>query len=514
MSYTKFVTSAVFVCCLAGFYFVGSNVRANEPELYFYPEQKWSVKRVNLGDDEHPICSISNQLNNGYIVEMSGDDRGFSSLDINFRQKAFDVGLNYEVELLVPGISRIVVPARATKQSTITSDLTDHLVFAKEMSNAGVMDIQIRDNEFRLYLTGLKAKMPTYNECTSTSESVGIALNTDDSSADNSEITLAAPMPSEELLNTAISNVPAASAPEEFVPPQPAVVAGVAPPPPPISTPVENDILAMDSATKARPVADGEPRYIDVLAEKLKQDSNNYKPAAPANENNEQSIVAPEASSLTLAEPVKTSNISRKNYKSPKIVSTVTRKVIAEVIDLSNESVPSSKSIASADNVAEQLSQIEPASSSASGQAANYDGAGFVDMRNKISSLEKEVKMLNDKNTMLDEELRLALKDAEDERVSVSSDNWNLERATMRYNEAERQIKRIGRQLQTQRAQCELEKTDLENMLFDPKLTSQQQLTKLSSMEAALDDTKANLYRQQRQYEERIKLLEQQLSAQ
>ncbi len=504
MSYTKFVTSVSFVCCLAGFYFVGGNVHANEPELYFYPEQKWSVESTDLGAEDRPICTISNQLNNGYIVEMTGDAEGFTTLNLDFRQNAFQKGMKYEVQLLVPGISRIVVPAIATKKTTITSDLSEHTDFSKEMGNAGVMDIQIRDNNFRLYLTGLKSKMSTYNECTSTAESVGIAaLDTDDSSD------TIAPMPSEALLSSPSS--PA----EEYVPPQPLAVAGVAPPPAATPTPIiDHSVLVMDSTSKARPTADGKPRYIDLLAEKLKQNSSDYRPTGNNNADSSAATSdASDSSSLASAEPVKTSSITRDNFKSPKIVRTVSRDVIPGVIDFSNNSRASSEALASADDVATRLSQIEPASGSTSAQAANYDGAGFVDMRNKISSLEREVNLLNDKNLMLDEELRMTLKDAENERISVSSDNWNLERATMRYNEAERQIKRIGRQLQTQRAQCELEKTDLENMLFDPKLTSQQQLTKLSSLEAALDSTKSDLYRQQRQYEERIKLLEQQLTA-
>jgi len=512
MSYTKFVTSVSLVCCLTGFYLVGNAVHANEPELYFYPEQKWSVKRLNPDDNSHPICTISNQLNNGYIVEMSGSADGFSAINIDFRQNAFQQGSKYEMKFLVPGVSRIVVPSKAVKQSMVASDLTGHLDFAKELSNAGVMDIQIRDNDFRLYLTGLKAKMPVYNECTSTSRNDSIALNNDSNNSSGS------PMPSNDLLNSSASS----SDLGEYTPAQPKTVAGVAPPPPPVAFPVKDapDTLAMDSASKARPNASGEPRYIDVLAKKLKRESKNYQPIDNSNNSSDPASAKSTDNSLNNskasagAAPVKTSHITRENMKSPKSVQTITRNETPIVMDFTDSAKPSNDRLASANNVATRLSKIEPASNAASGKPAKFDGAGFVDMRNKISSLESQIKLLTDKNSMLDEELKISLKDAEEERVSVSSDNWNLERATMRYNEAERQIQRIGRQLQTQRSQCEIEKTDLENMLFDPKLTSQQQLAKLSSMEAELDRTTSDMRRQQRQYEERIKLLEQQLGAQ
>ena len=114
-------------------------------------------------------------------------------------------------------------------------------------------------------------------------------------------------------------------------------------------------------------------------------------------------------------------------------------------------------------------------------------------------------------HNLLDTELKTSLKDSEDERLSVSSDNWNLERATMRYNEAERQIKRLGRQLQAARQQCTSEKQELETMLFDPKVTEQSQLAKLSAMEQELASAQSELQGIQRKYEERIRLLEAQL---
>ncbi len=128
--------------------------------------------------------------------------------------------------------------------------------------------------------------------------------------------------------------------------------------------------------------------------------------------------------------------------------------------------------------------------------------------------MEARIGTLLNKNKLLDEELKSTLLDAKSEQRSVSSDNWNLERATLKFNESERQALRLGRQLQTQKAQCQKEKSELESMLFDPKLTNQQQLASLAALESDLDTAKSTFYRQQRQYEERIRLLEQQLNAQ
>ncbi|MCK5375117.1 MAG: hypothetical protein KAJ40_07525 [Alphaproteobacteria bacterium] len=462
MSYTRYVTSILFVCFVAGFYFVCNVVHADEPKLYFYPELKWSVKRLNPDNDAPPVCSISNQLNNGYTVEMSGNSAAFDTLKIDFSQNVFQKGLKYEVQYLVPGASRLIVASKAEKPSMITSNLTQYPTFAEELSNVGVMDIQIRNNRFRLYLTGLKAKMAAYNKCVS-------GAQVSDAHPQQDQIK------------------------EKYTPSQSAS-ASIAPPPPAIS-----------NEEKTAYTKQNEPSYIENLAKKLSRGNQNYEATSLVRTNNKGQME---------------SKIRKSHVQSPAPVYTITKNKEPIVLDLTKSNADSmltnisnyktvvkSKSVKT---VTEKVAQIKPASGTVSGQSSNNN---FVDMRNKISSLEQKIKSLTDKNEILNDELMTTLQDGEKERLSVSSDNWNLERATMRYNEAERQTQRLGRQLQTQQAQCNLEKSELEEMLFDPKLTSQQQLTKLSSLEKKLDQAKANIYNQKLQYEARIMALKQKLGA-
>jgi len=109
----------------------------------------------------------------------------------------------------------------------------------------------------------------------------------------------------------------------------------------------------------------------------------------------------------------------------------------------------------------------------------------------KIAVLEDKLKMAQQANARLNEELNVTLREGEQERLSISSENWDLEQATKRYNEAERQIKRIGQDLQKERARCAMEKQELEAMLFDPDLTSQEQLARLATLEQELAQAKA-----------------------
>jgi len=111
----------------------------------------------------------------------------------------------------------------------------------------------------------------------------------------------------------------------------------------------------------------------------------------------------------------------------------------------------------------------------------------------KITALETALEKARAENEALNDELKISLKESQQEVMTVESENWNLERATMRFNEAERQMKKLGQQLQKERAQWAMEKKELETMLFDPEVTSQEQLARLSKLEQELNAAKAEL---------------------
>ena len=234
---------------MAGFYFVCNVVHADEPALYFYPELKWSVKRLNPDSNAPPVCAISNRLNNGYTVEMSGKSDAFDTIKIDFNQNAFQKGMKYEVQYFVPGASRLIVASEAEKPSMISSNLKQYSKFAKDLSNTGVMDIRIRNNQFRIYLTGLKSKIAAYNQCVS-----GIQVSS--------------PHSQQGEIN------------EKYTTSQPNTALRVAPPPPPVS---DNEAIEyLDNAhnanahnanieSTAQTTEQNEPRYIEILAEKIEQ---------------------------------------------------------------------------------------------------------------------------------------------------------------------------------------------------------------------------------------------------
>ncbi len=489
----KLLATSLLAACLATTSLISVGVMANDPELYFYPKDKWTVERINNGaaQDTLQTCALSNQLNNGYIIQLAGTSKGFTNLNIDFRQDSFVTNQRYEVKYSVPGIIEKIIPTKAFKKSLLVSDLRHNSEFAEALRTTSVLDVQIRDTQFRLYMTGLEATLPEYMDC----------------------ITPPAAMAATQMEETLIPL---------FSPPKKNISGNIAPPPPILS--LSSDSSSNNAAQQAgakitempahklRPQPSNKPRYTEELARQLKEESEKYKPSiepeALAHTEDTSSML------LSAAEaPLKTTTTTIQKAKSPKPVYHINKlKPISVDLTKAAQQEQPSITVASAmtpapgDDAAQFFAAIEPASGT--------QKSASVDMRNKISDLEQRIGSLLQKNKLLDEELKSTLHDAQDERLSVSSENWNLERATMKFNESERQIMRMGRQIQTQKAQCQQEKTELENMLFDPELTNQQQLASLASLENELDTAKSDFYRQQRQYEERIRLLEKQLNAQ
>jgi hypothetical protein len=148
---------------------------------------------------------------------------------------------------------------------------------------------------------------------------------------------------------------------------------------------------------------------------------------------------------------------------------------------------------------------------------ADFTGAGIetaaggaalgINDKARLAELESLVQKLKAENVALNHELKSTVDASEEERLSIASDNWNLEQATMRFNEAERQIKRLGQELQQERAKCEAEKKDLEASLFDPQITGQEQLAKLAKLEQELTQVKQDMDAQRLRYEEQIRIL-------
>lgn len=106
-------------------------------------------------------------------------------------------------------------------------------------------------------------------------------------------------------------------------------------------------------------------------------------------------------------------------------------------------------------------------------------------LQEKLDAAEKKIQALTQETGKLrDERENILLKKA---------DNWDAEEATRRYNEADREARRLSLLLDEKTSVCNEEKTKLEAMLFDPAVTKVEQISHLASLEEDLQKARQSL---------------------
>ena len=122
----------------------------------------------------------------------------------------------------------------------------------------------------------------------------------------------------------------------------------------------------------------------------------------------------------------------------------------------------------------------------------------------KIADLEVKLAAAQKDNANLAKQLDSQKLQQEDGRLTAVAGDWDLENATKRYNEAEREIRRLAQQLEQERTSCNREKAEIEQMLFDPAVADRQQIERLSKLEDDLNAAQAKLADQQKQVQEAV----------
>lgn len=97
--------------------------------------------------------------------------------------------------------------------------------------------------------------------------------------------------------------------------------------------------------------------------------------------------------------------------------------------------------------------------------------------------LHNDVDMLTSEKTALQTQTATLQKDMESKQLKMSGGSWDLEQATRRYQESQREIVRLGSIIQSQDVKCANEKKDIEYMLFDPAIAAKAQIAMLNSLE-------------------------------
>ena len=533
------------------------------PEVYFYPSQGWNISQNGLQ------CTISSQFNNGFIVRFDGGEKWINRLDIDFRQNAFEAGKSYDVELSVPGVKTKSFKATSANAQAISINLKKQKDFYKALRTSAVMDISLEGNDFRFYLTGFAGSAKEFERCMAGANAP--KPNTMDAPVTQAT---AAPEPStnqnflvnESIAMEAKTKQNAETAVVEILPEDPQPVVQEIPvkevvklgdvPVKDIMTPPVEAVEAPAPRTPEVPEVIGKKRLSEQLAAQINEDPSliDIDEGAPAPRQalkmppqmekiprapepidmikaeetvppmpEETALKAPEEKTEMTAETILFEPAT--NQPTPEPIANVIEEVedIPQPDEAALASIDGAKEVAPApiaapekEVVSYKTPPIKVKKEKLSGEAdfTSAPRPEIQELRKQVLALEDMVGDLKSENRALNDELKTAIRDSEEERLSISSENWNLEQATMRFNEAERQIKRLGQQLQRERAKHNQEKRELETMLFDPQVTNEAQLARLAELENEILKTRRELEDQRARYEERIRALEAQTATQ
>ncbi len=143
----------------------------------------------------------------------------------------------------------------------------------------------------------------------------------------------------------------------------------------------------------------------------------------------------------------------------------------------------------------EQIARLESDNKSLKMTVAQKEDAGADNLATlrQLKETQAQFQAAKAERDLLSAEIASIRKAEGDGRVSIASSNWNLEQATSRFNEAEREIRRLGSAVEQERAKCAVEKKNLEYMLFDPKIAEKEQISRLTTLEEQLAQAKQEL---------------------
>ncbi len=142
-----------------------------------------------------------------------------------------------------------------------------------------------------------------------------------------------------------------------------------------------------------------------------------------------------------------------------------------------------------------QLSQLQNENKALKAQLEGGDAAGMPSMatagksagegsvRDQMRDLKGQLEIIESENKGLKQQLANLQTETEGGQLKVAGGNWDLQQATRRYQESQREIRRLGALLEQDRVKCQQEKKDIEYMLFDPEVAKPAQITMLNSLE-------------------------------
>ncbi|MBL8639792.1 MAG: hypothetical protein JNK24_05500 [Alphaproteobacteria bacterium] len=173
----------------------------------------------------------------------------------------------------------------------------------------------------------------------------------------------------------------------------------------------------------------------------------------------------------------------------------------AEILSSSTTGAPTSSGLSS-EKIKSLESQNEDLRSKLSELQATQVKMQDADQgkyKGQIRDLTAQIERLQSEKKDLQAGFEKLQKDNEAKQLKQVGGNWDLEQATKRYQESQREIRRLGARIEEEQLKCEAEKKQVESMLFDPEITQTSQISKLNSLKDQLQEKETKISELQKQ---------------
>lgn len=437
------------------------------------PESEWKVSDVR--DAKKPAqsyCTLTRAFSQGVVLTIGRNMRAETSLALDFRKDSFAPDKTYTIAMNAgPGARRAFEARPASPSALVISTGKDDSLYAGIRKN-GKLDVSISGSIYSFNIDGLGEAMDRLSACT---DSVEQALNTS----------------SEQKPEATKSDTKALAA---------------------ISKPV----VEPSSAALKKPESSG----TDVaalreenrrLSEMLEKERRAYENKSVSGENGNALIELREKVALLEKENKSLKDRSEKTPSTPG----KEEKISEDLATLRAENVRLRKALADEKSARVDVPEaVSPKAFAALRQKyedMKAENDRLRDHPDSLASAQADIPLPTPEDIsqtrLLEEKLAAAQKRVDDlakeasrlrtekEKLLLDSsgNDWNAEEATRRYNEADREARRLSVLLDQTKGQCMEEKTKLEAMLFDPAVTSKAQIAHLAKLEEGLQKAKKDI---------------------
>ncbi|QQG35184.1 MAG: hypothetical protein HYS17_06320 [Micavibrio aeruginosavorus] len=483
------------------------------PKVTYNPQGEWAVTRVAAkGPGKEPYCTMARRFSDNVILTFARNAKDETSLAMDFQPNTLAKGQSYYVTLSAGGNEKRAFDVIPVSDKAMVIRMGQDAAFHNALSRSGALDVDVAGLQFEFNMPDMAKGHQDLGGCIT------------------SIVEPAAGKPAAEaVLMAPATNAPAAQAAAPAI--HDAQLSEM--------EALKEENMRLKSALE-RERREYEDRLMQESAGSSQVSEVMEKLKLLEKENGDLKYQLADARSMAEAKPAVPSCAANGDNAAPSADLTLLKEenerlkadiaaqktaMIELETKLANMPKADDQAVAAADTgtiarlqsrvdeLMTQNSELQSDLTAARQTAESLPPAAGTVSISQLRSVEQQLRSVEGERDNLRAQIEKISAGKEDALMGMAGSDWNLEQATRRYNEAEREIRRLGTQLEQSRAKCAAEKKEIEYMLFDPEIATQEQISKLMALESDLTTAKAELSGKDAEVSERISAYEQKIGS-